>query len=327
MLPAGDAALELLLGLAALGGAVIVLVLTLAEASGWGRGGGRSSSDAGWAGRDVTRTLDAMSGKRRTGYVPPRDRPFVERLGAPLSGRLGRIGRALTPSGVVAKLRRQLDYAGNPPAWPIEAVITMKGVGLAVGMVAGGLLGMLFGGVAGALFGVPGGAVFGLFLPDLLIYNTGGKRQQQLQRSLPDVLDTLVISVEAGLGFDAALAQVAQHGKGPMARETVRLLQEMQIGRSRADALRSLAGRTTVPELRTFVSAVVQAGELGVPVAAVLREHSQEMRVRRRQRAEELAQKIPIKILFPVMFCLFPALFVVIMGPAVLQIMEAFADR
>jgi tight adherence protein C len=158
-----------------------------------------------------------------------------------------------------------------------------------------------------------------------MVYNMGLKRQHELLLSLPDVLDTLVISVEAGLGFDAAMAQVAQHGKGPMAREMVRVLREMQIGAGRAQALRALAARTTVTDLRTFVTAVVQAGELGVPIAGVLREHAREMRLRRRQRAEELAQKVPIKILFPVLFCLFPSLFVVILGPGVLQIMDAFA--
>ncbi|HYN95685.1 MAG TPA: type II secretion system F family protein, partial [Pilimelia sp.] len=259
------------------------------------------------------------------GYVAPRDRPLRQRLGAPLANRLGGLGRALTPSAAVARLQRHLDDAGNPPAWPVERVVPLKGVGLAAGAVVGAGLGALFGGTVGLLVGAPAGALAGLFLPDLLVYNAGLKRQQELLRSLPDVLDTLVISVEAGLGFDAALAQVGQHGKGPMAREMVRVLREMQIGKARAEALRALAARTTVAELRTFVTAVVQAGELGVPVAGVLREHAREMRVRRRQRAEEIAQKVPIKILFPVLFCLFPALFVVILGPGVLQIVEAFS--
>jgi tight adherence protein C len=301
----------LLVGLAGLAGSVMVAVLTLAGARG--------------ARVDVARSLAALERTRPSGYVAPRDRPLSQRLGAPAARRLGALGRALTPSAAIGRLQRHLDYAGNPPAWPVERVVPIKGVALAVGLVAGGALGLLFGGGAGVAFGVPLGALFGLFLPDLLVYNAGLKRQQELLRSLPDVLDTLVISVEAGLGFDAAMAQVAQNGKGPLARETVRVLQEMQIGKSRAEALRALAARTTVAELRTFVTAVVQAGELGVPIAGVLREHSREMRIRRRQRAEELAQKVPIKILFPVLFCLFPALFVVILGPGVLQIVDAFS--
>lgn len=301
----------LLVGLGGLAGSVVVLVLTF----------------VGGAGRrvDVTRALATLQRPGPTGYVAARDRPLGERLGA-VGHQLGRMGSALTPTAAIARLQRQLDYAGNPAAWPVQRVVPLKGVGLAAGAVLGGLAGLLFGGAGGALIGAPLGAALGFVFPDLMVYNMGLKRQQELLLSLPDVLDTLVISVEAGLGFDAAMAQVAQHGKGPMAREMVRLLREMQIGASRAQALRALAARTTVTELRTFVTAVVQAGELGVPIAGVLREHAREMRVRRRQRAEELAQKVPIKILFPVLFCLFPSLFVVILGPGVLQIMDAFSQ-
>jgi tight adherence protein C len=300
----------LLIGLAALAGAAAVAVLTLA-------GGG--------SGIDVARALAAAQPRRPGGYVAPRDQSTRQRFVVPLTRRLGGVGRALTPAAAVARLQRHLDYAGNPPAWPVERVVPVKGLALAAGAIAGGALGLLFGGGSGAVVGAPLGAVCGLFLPDLLVYNAGLKRQQELLLSLPDVLDTLVISVEAGLGFDAAMAQVGQNGKGPLAREMIRVLQEMQIGKARPEALRALAQRTTVPDLRTFVTAVVQAGELGVPIAGVLREHAREMRIRRRQRAEELAQKVPIKILFPVLFCLFPALFVVILGPGVLQIMAAFA--
>ncbi len=301
--------LTLLVGLAALAGAVVVLVLAVA-------GGGSRP--------DVTRVLDAVRRPQPTGYVADRDRPLAQRLAGALR-QLGRVGSLLTPQGAVTRLQRHLDYAGNPPAWPVQRVVPLKGVGLAVGAVGGGLLGPAFGGGGALLPGVLLGAVAGFLLPDLLVYNLGLKRQQELLLSLPDVLDTLVISVEAGLGFDAALGQVAQHGKGPLAGEMVRVLQEMQLGTSRADALRALGARTTVAPLRAFVSAVVQAGELGVPIGGVLRESGREMRLQRRQRAEEVAQKVPIKILFPVLFCLFPALFVVILGPGVLQIMSAFS--
>jgi tight adherence protein C len=303
--------LLLLVGLAGLSGAVIVVVLTVAST-----GGPRV---------ELARSLAALDRTpRATGFVAPRDRPLRQRLGAPMAQRLGGLGRWLTPSGAVVRLQRHLDYAGNPRAWPVERVIPAKGVALAGGLVIGALGGLLFGGGTGVLIGVPVGALAGLFVPDMMIYNLGLKRQKDLLRSLPDVMDTLVISVEAGLGFDAALAQVGQNGKGPLAREMVRVLQEMQIGQSRSTALRALAQRTTIVEVRSFATAVVQAGELGVPIAGVLREHSREMRVRRRQRAEEQAQKVPIKVLFPVMFCLFPALFVVILGPGVLQVMRTF---
>jgi tight adherence protein C len=160
----------------------------------------------------------------------------------------------------------------------------------------------------------------GFFLPDVLLYNTGTKRQENVQRALPDALDMMTVCVEAGLGFDASLAQVARNTTGPLAAECARVLQEMQFGKSRIQALRSMAERTTVAELRMLVSALVQASELGIPVATVLREQALEMRVRRRQRAEESAQKVTVKILVPLIFCLFPALMIIVIGPGALSI-------
>jgi tight adherence protein C len=167
------------------------------------------------------------------------------------------------------------------------------------------------------------GAAIGFFLPDLLLYNAGTKRQEKIRLALPDALDMLTVCVEAGLGFDAALAQVARNTAGPLAAEFARALQEMQIGKSRADALRATAERSSAPELRAFVSALVQASELGVPVAAVLREQAKEMRLKRRQHAEERAQKVPVKILFPLILCLFPGMFVVIIGPGAIRIAQS----
>jgi tight adherence protein C len=237
---------------------------------------------------------------------------------AMLPGWLRGLALRLSPAGITAKLQRGLDLAGNPSRWNPDRVLAVKGLGL-VGFAA-----------FGALYGAhrPGlliifatvGAAIGFFLPDLLLYNAGIKRQARLQATLPDAMDMLTICVEAGLGFDAALAQVARNADGPLAAELSRTLQEMQIGKSRTEALHSLAERTTVPELRVFVSSLVQASELGISVASVLREQSAEMRVRRRQRAEERAQKVAVKILFPLVICLFPALFVVIIGPGVIMI-------
>ena len=188
----------------------------------------------------------------------------------------------------------------------------------------GAFFGILYGGLIGLVIGVAIGGVLGTFLPDLLVYNLGLRRQQEIRKTMPDILDMLTVSVEAGLGFDAALAQVARGGKGPMVGETARVLREMQLGRRRSEALRAMAERTTVLELRTFASAVVQAGELGIPIANVLREQASEMRVKRRQRAEEQAQKVPVKILFPLILCIFPVLFVVVIGPGVLRMIASF---
>ncbi|MGW4211936.1 type II secretion system F family protein [Lentzea sp. NPDC004789] len=228
------------------------------------------------------------------------------------------IALRLSPAGVAGRLQRRLDLAGNPPSWTTDRILAAKGLGLFLGAGLGALL--TFRSVGWLVPALALGAVFGFFLPDLLLLNAGQKRQEKIRRALPDALDMLTVCVEAGLGFDAALAQVARNTTGPLAQECARVLQEMQIGKSRNEALRSLTDRTTVAELRAFVSALAQAGELGVPIASVLREQAREMRIRRRQRAEEQAQKVPVKILFPLIVCLFPAMFVVIIGPGAISI-------
>ncbi len=244
---------------------------------------------------------------------------------SPLLDRLRLLAVRLSPGRFAGSLQRRLDLAGNPERWTVDRVLAFK----ALGLIGLGLLGLLFGvhhPITLVLYPAVG-AVAGFFLPDVLVYNAGVKRQDKISKALPDTLDMLTVCVEAGLGFDAALAQVARNTEGPLSAECARVLQEMQFGSSRVEALRALADRTTVGELRVFVSALVQASELGVPVARVLREESTEMRVRRRQRAEERAQKVPVKILFPLIFCLFPALFVIVIGPGGINIMHSLMGR
>jgi tight adherence protein C len=190
------------------------------------------------------------------------------------------------------------------------------------GVVIGFLLGVKHGFAPTVLFAGGAGAL-GMFLPDILVKNIGEKRQVTLQKALPDTIDMLTVCVEAGLGFDSALARVARNTSGPLAEEFSRVLQ--QIGMSRAEALRALVGRTNVTELRAFVSAMVQSGELGISIGDVLREQSKEMRVRRRQRAEEKAQTLQVKLLAPLILCLLPAMFIVILGPAMMNIMSFFS--
>jgi tight adherence protein C len=227
----------------------------------------------------------------------------------------------LSPAGARSSLQRRLDLAGNPERWTPDRMLAVKGLGL----VALGSVGVVLALRHPALLVLTGGAgaAAGFFLPDVLLYNSGLKRQQRIVVSLPEALDLLTICVEAGLGFDAALAQVARNLKGPLAAEFARVLQEMQIGKSRAEAMRALAERTSVPELRAFVSALTQSAELGIPVANVLREQAKEMRVRRRQRAEAQAQKVPVKITFPLIGCLLPALFVITLGAGIIEIVHS----
>jgi len=251
------------------------------------------------------------------------DMPASERLLKPLVRRLAWLARRLTPAGTPARLQRRLDLAGNPSRWSVEGMLAVK----AGGLVAGALFGSLVALRAGGAIGVAWTAVLaaaGFWVPDLLLYNAGLKRQHTLRRTVPDALDMLTVCVEAGLGFDAGLAQVSRNTSGAIAGEFARLLQEMRIGKTRIAAFKDMAARTTVPELHIFVAALVQSDKLGIPVAAVLREQSHEMRLKRRQRAEEQAQKVPIKILFPMLLCIFPSLFVVVIGPAALQMARTF---
>ena len=252
-----------------------------------------------------------------------RDRAGARRDAAP-PGWLRSLARRLSPSGTALTMQRRLDIAGNPGSWTPDRILAAKGLMLLVLGAVGTAYGLGISHSIGlAIIGLAVGGVAGFYLPDLLLYNAGLRRQARIQRALPDSLDMLTVCMEAGLGFDAALAQVARNTTGPLPAEFMRALQEMQIGQARADALRGMLSRTTVPELRVFVAALVQAGELGIPIAQVLREQAGEMRIRRRQRAEEQAQKVPVKIMFPLITCLFPALMVVVIGPGILQIAHA----
>lgn len=244
-------------------------------------------------------------------------------LSTRMPGWMHALALRLSPAGIHARLQYRLDLAGNPDRWNADRILAYKGFGL----VMLGAFGMLIGLHSFLLliiYGAIGGGI-GFVLPDILLYNAGLKRQEKIQNALPDSMDMLTVCAEAGLGFDAAIAQVARNTVGPLSEELARALQEMHIGKSRAEALRAMADRTTVVELRAFVSALVQASELGISIASVLREQAKEMRLRRRQRAEEKAQKVPVKITFPLVLCLFPALFVVVMGPGAITISHLFS--
>lgn len=294
----------LLVGVGAIFVAIGLGVFTLVSAS-IGRAG-------------TAKALESIDSVYAAGRAAPAEENLRQRL-APLVS-------AVTPKGITAWLQRWLDYAGNPAAWPPERIMEMQGLGLLVFAFLGGTFAFAFGtGPMGFVFWVAGGATFGFLAPFIVIYDIGVRRQQQIRRQLPDALDLLTLSVEAGLGFDAAMAQVAAVMPGALAREFARMLTEMQMGQRRADAMRALARRTNVTELRTIMTSLVQAGELGIPIANVLREQSREMRVKRRQRAEEQARKLPVKVIFPLVLCLFPALFIIVIGPGVINIIKAFS--
>jgi tight adherence protein C len=248
------------------------------------------------------------------------DPPAADRF-AVLSDQLRQLGLRMSPPALRSTLQHRLDIAGNPPRWTADRILVLKGLGLLALAMLGAIYELHHLALA-IVCACLGGAV-GFFLPDLLLYNAGVKRQAKIQQALPDTLDMLTVCVEAGLGFDAALMQVARNTTGPLAAEFARVLQETQIGNTRSQALRGMAARTTVRELRAFVTSLIQAGELGITVAGVLREQASEMRLRRRQRAEAMAQKVAVKICFPLVACLFPGLFVIVIGPGAINIMHA----
>ena len=244
-----------------------------------------------------------------------------ERLLVPFIKRAATAIRRFTPVSVAKRLDKELGYAGSPDGWDAERVLAAKVFALFGGIGGGLLLGKIagFAPVQGLALAVIL-AIVGWYVPEWSLRAKSGRRQDLLQRALPDALDLLSITVEAGLAFDAAIDRVAQQAGGPLGEEFNRVITEMRIGTSRADALRGLGDRTTVPELRSFVLAMVQADVFGISVARVLQVQAAEMRSKRKQRAEERAQKVPVKIIFPVLACIFPAMFLVILGPAVQQI-------
>jgi tight adherence protein C len=270
----------------------------------------------------VARSLELLNYRATSREVRKSELGVQDRLLKPLGAGLGNLAYRLSPVSTGSRLGRYLDKAGNPPAWSVERLMGAKGLGLILGVILPLLLlGFSFWGLVAAA----GLGLLGFYLPDLLMYNAGVRRQDQLRKGLADALDMLTVCVEAGLGFDAAILQVARSVEGPIAGEFARVLSEVQIGKARPEAFAALGERSSVPEVKTFVSALVQADRLGLPIAVVLREQTKEMRIARRQRAEEKAQKVTVKILFPLLLCIFPALFIVIIGPGVIQIIGALS--
>ncbi len=296
-----------------LGLAIVVLAVGVVVLMGTGNSGQTSG---------VARSLELINYQPTTRSVAKSELAAHDRLVAPVVEAMRRLGVRLSPSGAGARIARSLDKAGNPSGWNLERIMAAKAIAMVLAaFVAVVLLGFnLRGFIVAALAGLAG-----FFLPDLLVYNLGAKRQQELTKGLADALDMLTVCVEAGQGFDAAIMQVAKTVTGPIGGEFARVISEMQIGKSRGEAFAALGERVSTPEVKNFVSALVQADRMGLPIAAVLREQTKEMRISRRQRAEEKAQQVTVKILFPLLLCIFPALFIVIIGPGGIRIMEAFS--
>ncbi|RJU02674.1 type II secretion system F family protein [Arthrobacter frigidicola] len=231
--------------------------------------------------------------------------------------------RKVTPTAYIAKLDGLLAFAGRPRSMPLDKVLIIKPTLALVGAALGLLMYTSNPTARAVLLGVFITALL-YFLPDLLIYNSAVKRQQAIELELPDTLDQMLISVEAGLGFETAMARAGQNGKGPLAEEIVRTLQDIQVGRPRREAYQSMADRSSVDDLKSFVRAVVQADKYGIGISTVLKTQAKQSRVKRRQRAEEKAMKLPVKTLFPLIIFVFPVMFIVMLGPAAINIMQTF---
>lgn len=247
--------------------------------------------------------------------------PASERLLEPLFDRFQGLGHALSPDGTTTRLARMLDKAGNPSPWTPERILGTKGLAL----VIGASLGFVWGGLS--LRGIAAAAALaalGFYVPDLLLKNAALRRQEEVRKGLAEALDMLTVCVEAGQGFDAAIGHVARNITGPISGEFARALSEIQIGKTRGEAFAGLGARVASPEVKSFVTALIQADRLGLPIARVLREQTVTMRLARKQRAEEKAQKVTVKILFPLMFCILPAIFVVLLGPGVIRLIQTF---
>ncbi|HEY2878179.1 type II secretion system F family protein [Nocardioides sp.] len=304
-----------------LGGALVLLAIVLVSAAVGTTASGHSAS-----GVDRSVQLVQALTNHSPELVKEFDETFADRIMSPLQERASKIARRFSGSDAPERIRKRLDVAGNPAGWTIERVQAGKVIGaIALFLISVALTAVIGTSLTVRIVLVAGATAVGWLGPNLYLYQKVYDRSKRMQRELPDAIDLMTISVESGLAFDAAVQQVARNTEGPLADEFSRVLREMQIGQGRAAALRGLADRTEVDDVKSFVTAMVQADSFGIPIANVLRIQSSEIRTKRRQRAEEQAQKVPVKITVPLIFCILPTLFIAVMGPAVIHIIDSFS--
>jgi len=258
--------------------------------------------------------------------LEPEEDSWLEKTLLPLKRDLANWLNSWTPVGIQRELQKKLDLAGHPFGWQVSDFLIFQ---LLVAILLPLFCALIF-----FFLGVPFSQALiylllffltGLLGPELWLRQVIRKRQKEIICVLPDTLDLLSVSVEAGLGFDGALAKVVEKTKGVLNKELAKTLQEVRIGKPRKDALKDLSLRTGVADLSSFITAVIQADQLGVSITKVLKIQAQQMRQKRRQRAEEAAMKAPVKMLFPLVFFIFPTVFIIILGPAVLRMIDLFS--
>ncbi|MEP0804963.1 MAG: type II secretion system F family protein [Chloroflexota bacterium] len=251
--------------------------------------------------------------------------PFFERVVVPIIKKIGEISARFTPQKAIQDTARRLELAGNP--WPIDAA-TFLAIRFILALVMGGLVTTLvilspspnLSDNALYIFGATFG---GFFLPHLMLSSRITNRQNEIRKAMPDALDLLTICVEAGLGFEAAMSKVSEKWDNQLALAFARTIREIQLGKARRDAMRDMADRLGVPEMTSFVAAIIQSEQLGVSMAKILRIQSDQMRIKRRQRAEEEAHKAPVKMVLPMAFLMFPTIMIIILTPAAMQIFNS----
>jgi tight adherence protein C len=298
--------------------AVVVLLLGAVALVAWGTRK-RGSKEQVMSSLEKLEAYDSQAFRRAE-----LDQPVTQRLVAPVVRRLTGIARGITPSGQIQKLSRKIESAGRPWGLDVNGLLVLKFVSLALGLVILVVLAALqvlplvwF--VILAVFVV----VFTYFLPDIILDSATGTRRQKIAHALPDFLDLLTVSVEAGLGLDSAMAKISERMQGPLKEEILITLHEIRMGKTRAAALRAMADRCQVEDLTTFITALIQSQQLGISLGQVLRIQAEQIRTIQRQRIEERAQKAPVKMLVPLILCIFPAMFVVIIGPAAIRVYDA----
>lgn len=244
------------------------------------------------------------------------NKPLSQRVIRPLWDRLQYLGQRLSSPERKRVYQKKLVAAGIPYSLDAEGLVVLKYALMSVLALAGLFMGNVTTAVVLGLMGY--------LLPDIMLNAWKNERQNRILKDLPDILDMLSVSVEAGLGFDAALQKVVEKIRGPLSDEFQQALNEIKLGKPRREALKDLAARVEVDDVSTFISSLIQADQLGVSIANVLRVQAEQVRGKRRQRAEEKAQKAPIKILIPLVFFIFPAIFVILLGPALIQLVNTF---
>ncbi|HSL43926.1 MAG TPA: type II secretion system F family protein [Anaerolineales bacterium] len=249
--------------------------------------------------------------------------PFSERVLVPLINRIGEFSARFTPQKAIQDTARKMELAGNP--WPIDAA-TFLAIRFILAVLLGGLAVVAFAGspawsTSDKIMFIGGAAFGGFYLPHIMLTTRITRRQKEIRNAMPDALDLLTICVEAGLGFDAAMSKVSEKWETELSLAFARVIREIQLGKVRREALKDMSDRLGIPELTSFVAAIIQSEQLGVSLAKVLRIQSDQMRLKRRQRAEEEAHKAPIKMIIPLALLVFPSIMIIILTPAVIQIM------